>query len=400
MKTSQMFSIVVTLIIAVGLVTFLGHSAPSFLDATIPTGARQHGSEDDMDPEKFNYESENPFDLTGPGPHPKAEVPEPIHNFGDMLLDETGRHDFVFRNTGKVPLKIAKGPAQCKCTVSGIATDEIPPGAEATVHLEWKPKTLGNFGQQAVIWTNDPESPAIALRVEGIMHQEVVAEPANGWVLGTVSKNEPAEFKAAIFSAIRKDFHILKAEATSPSITLTWRELNDEEKAASGTDYGFAIEGSLAPDGTVGRFHERVTVTTDLEKHPTFKFDLTANRQGPISFVGKEWISGNQQLDLKDIDQSQGKSSQVTMLIDRFDGQLEFKEIKTNPGFLEVDVTAAENNGGSSRDRYTLTVKVPPDSPLGIWGKGHNGSIVIETNHPDVKEISLSVQMDIVASKD
>lgn len=399
MKTSQILSIVITLLIAIGLVTWLAQAAPKMFnpDTSSTSTAESDGKKSQL--KKLDYEVVNPFELTNEGSQPKAEVPEPIFNFGDMLLGTTGKHDFIIRNTGEAPLKIAKGPSQCKCTVGDVATNEIPPGGEATASLEWTPTALGEFGQQAVVWTNDSENPRITLRVEGVMHEEIVAQPVGGWSMGTVSKTEPETFSGAIYSAIRKDFHILKVEATSPSIQVSWRELNDEDKLLTKTDYGFKLEGTLRPDGTVGRFHERVIVTTDLESHPTFTFPITANRLGPVTFVGRNWTAGEQLINLKEVDQAKGKSTNLTMLIERFDGKMEFQDIKCVPGFLEVDVKEGDNSAESKLDRFTMTISVPPNSPIGLWSNERRGSIVMKTTHPEVQEIAIAVQMDIVPSE-
>jgi hypothetical protein len=70
----------------------------------------------------------------------------------------------VIRNVGQGPLKLAKGPTNCKCTVAGLKDQEIPPGGQASIRLEFTPNDLGPFRQGATIWTNDPEAIPAEIR--------------------------------------------------------------------------------------------------------------------------------------------------------------------------------------------------------------------------------------------
>ncbi len=56
-----------------------------------------------------------------------------MYEFGVMELYETGKHEFVFKNTGEAPLVLQKGSTTCKCTLSQLEDCSIQPGEERVV---------------------------------------------------------------------------------------------------------------------------------------------------------------------------------------------------------------------------------------------------------------------------
>ena len=56
-----------------------------------------------------------------------------------------------------------KGSTSCKCTLSEMTDNQLPPGGVATVKLDITLKTTGTkFRQTAEIHTNDPCSPPLS----------------------------------------------------------------------------------------------------------------------------------------------------------------------------------------------------------------------------------------------
>ena len=71
---------------------------------------------------------------------PKAVAAERVYEFGHMGINETRKHSFRMENQGRVPLAIAKGPTECKCTISKLTTREVPPGGFAEIEIAWTPR--------------------------------------------------------------------------------------------------------------------------------------------------------------------------------------------------------------------------------------------------------------------
>src|SRR3990172_12990063 len=106
------------------------------------------------------------------GSEPRAQVDEPMHQFGAMQRGTTKAHEFVFRNVGHGPLTLRVGNTSCKCTVGAVADAPIAPGGTGNVKLEWSALVNpGPFRQTATILTNDPLQSRLELLVEGEVNE-------------------------------------------------------------------------------------------------------------------------------------------------------------------------------------------------------------------------------------
>ena len=59
---------------------------------------------------------------------PVAVAEDTTFDFGVMDPLTSGTHKFVIRNKGTAPLKLAKGPTSCKCTLGTVANGYLEPG--------------------------------------------------------------------------------------------------------------------------------------------------------------------------------------------------------------------------------------------------------------------------------
>lgn len=95
------------------------------------------------------------------------------HSFGDIPEGDKVSHTFKFKNTGDNPLKIENVKPSCGCTTPDWSREDVAPGAEGFVTVEFDSK--GKTGQQkksvTVTFANtDPKNKM--LQFEG----EVVAK--------------------------------------------------------------------------------------------------------------------------------------------------------------------------------------------------------------------------------
>ncbi len=393
MKLLQIAAVLFTLLLSLTIVMWLASSAPSSV---------REGSGVPSDPKapvdtktEDGVHNENPFDLTTEGPQPKVAIEKLVHDFGDMALGQTGSFDFVIRNEGEAPLKLAKGQVQCKCTVSGLQDEEVPAGGEAKIHLEWTPKSMGTFGQGAVIWTNDPENEMFELRVEGRMVSEILIKPENGWILGSVPSGRPTKVEGSIATGLFDSFDISSIETSSDRLTVTAEPIEPDELEGLGMKSGYKLFGEYNPSEEAGKFRETVTVKTTLDDYAKIVLNLTGSRTGPVVIVAPGWSSGKQLLNLGRVSEKEGKKHRLTVMVEPFDGELEILETQVQPEFMKVDFQPAQSSPKATRLRYTLNVEVPPNSPPGVWRKDSLGKIVLKTNHPKLKELLLNIEMVI-----
>ncbi len=403
MKPAQIVMLLLVLAASLGIVVWLVNAT----SITVLKGEDDKTSEtkvsDEVEPVltddgEIDYYPSNPFrieEVKLAEKKPVAVVDEKLFKFGRMILGTTQSHDFVIRNTGDAPLKMAKGRSQCKCTVSGLATKEIAPGEEASIQLSWTPKTTGAFTQGAIIWTNDPENTEFIIEVEGDMYTEIVQEPENNWVLGTLQKDEPQQIEGAIFSSVLKDFKITGIESSSEFVEVDFRPMSPENMEVGKAISGFEIFGTVRSDGKAGKLKETITVTTNSESHPSLTYTVTATKPGPLQVVGPGWYANRQLLDLGTVSAADGKTQKLIWMVVPGDQPLEIKQISANPPFLKVSLTAATDNTNQKRERYTLTVEIPPNADKGNWPLEQPGNLILETNHAMIGKFEIEVALKV-----
>lgn len=403
MKFSQILAAIVTLSISLWAVSWVVQSRSSQVNkaTSAPTKSAESPADDehahvhDHDHEQDYYDT-NPFSLAESGVDgPRAEAPRDPHVVDRMAKGTTGSHDFVIRNVGNAPLKLAKGPSNCKCTVAGLKDQEVPPGGEATIHLEFTPVDVGPFRQGAKIWTNDPNFPEVSLNVEAEVVSEVVSEPANNWLLGVVLATQDSKFQGVLYSGLFDEFEITSIETSSELLTVTAEPFSEADLRQYDAKSGYQLRGILKGTESAGQISEKVVVHTSLQDYPKFEYTVTGTQTGPILVVGPGWYGGRQLVDLGIIESQQGKTHKLTFMVEPFDAPLEFTRFKSNPGFVKVSLEPAGSSSGAARERYIFTLEVPAGSPIGRWPAEKPGEVTIETNHPKQPVLKLNLQLDV-----
>ncbi len=166
------------------------------------------------------------------------------HNFGKADVGVTGRHPFVFTNTGNEPLVLSQGRSTCGCCTC-VCTAQLPqgaisPGRSAKVTLEWKLRItvksglpVGPFQQQIVLKTNSKSVPTVQIPVLGSVVGEI-SIAGRGWnartgvlTMGSVSGSRGAKWPLVVvvrgphakdvrFKPVRTVPDFLEAELGSP----------------------------------------------------------------------------------------------------------------------------------------------------------------------------------------
>ena len=93
------------------------------------------------------------------------------HDFGTIALNEPVSHEFVFTNTGDVPLIIVSAKASCGCTVADYTKEPIAPGAQGRVAASYNAAKSGVFNKTVTVQANTEEGQ-VTLTLKG----EVAAE--------------------------------------------------------------------------------------------------------------------------------------------------------------------------------------------------------------------------------
>ncbi len=81
------------------------------------------------------------------------------HDFGLIEYAGNGTHEFVFKNTGKVPLIITKVSSSCGCTTPDWDKEPVKPHKKGKVVVKFDTKRIGSFVKSVTVYSNAKNSP-------------------------------------------------------------------------------------------------------------------------------------------------------------------------------------------------------------------------------------------------
>jgi rhodanese-related sulfurtransferase len=99
---------------------------------------------------------------------PAISVTEPVYDFGSVFEGIAVAHTFMIENTGDEILEISGVRASCGCTTSDLATPTINPGESVALDVLVNTTGFGGTISKSIsVYSNDPETPLLSLRVMG-----------------------------------------------------------------------------------------------------------------------------------------------------------------------------------------------------------------------------------------
>jgi len=334
------------------------------------------------------------------GPQPVATVDhDTTHAFEPMPQNAEAEHVWKLTNTGQTDLELTKGPSTCSCTIANFKNDEsklvLKPGDSTEIELKWETRqNNGEFKKSASVLTNDPYKPSIDFVVQGIVRPAVMVMPQEQVInFNNVSNDQPNSYDVAVFSSDFPEMKVTKITSTKPEfIETTVEPLSDDERLRlqqKETIFGHKVIITLKPGMPVGLFNEEVSITTD---HPDPK-------QGPIKILLSGKMTGPigcypEVLRMSQVPADKGATVQAALVV-RDKKPVRF-EVVSSPNPVKVSIVKVEDSkSGEQSGRYRLTAEIPAGSKPGSI----EGSIILKTDHPNAKEMSIPVQAIVLGSK-
>jgi Protein of unknown function (DUF1573) len=87
-------------------------------------------------------------------------------NFGEVTQGQVVKHSFRFKNTGQNPLMICKTDVTCGCTVPSFPQENIPPGQEGEILVEFNTAGKSGFQQKNIIVHSNAMPEAVSIGIE------------------------------------------------------------------------------------------------------------------------------------------------------------------------------------------------------------------------------------------
>lgn len=104
-------------------------------------------------------------------PATTVEFMEESHNFGEVPEGDKVSHTFKFKNTGSNPLRVSNVKPSCGCTTPDWSKDDIAPGAEGYVNVEFDSNAKRGVQKKSVTVTfenTDPKNKILSFNCEVI----------------------------------------------------------------------------------------------------------------------------------------------------------------------------------------------------------------------------------------
>ena len=344
---------------------------------------------------------------------PRAGVPQLVceqtfYNFGALPPRTMGRHAFAVRNAGSAELLLQPESTTCKCTVSGVSRNRVPPGGEAQVILEWNTgKYNPAFQQSARVKTNDPRQPTLELTVAGRVQATAAVEPAE-MNLGAAVSGTTVTATVVVYSQVWKQVRVVEVQAACPGLTWDAQPLAqppDEYQATAAAHLRLSL-----PVGTKhGRYRHALRITVEPgesanEEKPTAEqtsvsaqprehlyLDLEGNVVRPLTVYGSA-VGEDGVIDLGDVPQGRGQSVRVLLKVRDPQRDLPNAAITIEPGFLQTSFQPVPGTEGL----YELTIALPDDTPPCQFRSQPLGRLRIDTGHPRIGVVELPVSFAVV----
>ena len=335
-------------------------------------------------------------------PFPKAVVAEQVFEFGRMGTDEQRRHVFRIENKGEATLVIAKGPTECKCTLSSLANHQVAPGASTEIEVEWTPREPDRlFDKTAIIWTNDPASPEIHLEVAGRVVPPLEVVPRT-WNASAVTDDEDGIARGEVLSETVRDFKIVAIEPADPNIKVKFQPLAAGELKRRNLPAGYDFTVTVGKNLRLGHFRSRLKIVTSLPGKQAVEVELTGQRSGPIRFLpavalvgAARWNADKLLLNMGRFDHVTGAKTALPALVYSMKDDFHLVGVQSSDKFVKVSVEpmGGDRKQGHQHDQQQVRFifEVPPGSPPVNYLTGKPVHVTVTTNHPRLHDLDFDL---------
>jgi hypothetical protein len=337
---------------------------------------------------------------------PQVVVDKPEHDFGQMQRGTTKSHEFKFRNTGTAPLMLQAGASSCKCTLSEVPDDAIPPGGSANVKLEWRTLVpTGPFRQTAEIKTNDPNHPRVMLTVSG-----EVTEASGVWppdvVFGQVRYGEEKSADVFVMSNYDPELEVSDPMFSDPDasqyLTIEIQPVDRAELPNRSAKAGVRVRLTTKPNMPLGRFDQWVSLKTNMRDADKLEIPITGRVIGSVNIYGRNWNEEQGILRLGTVKSSEGTKGELHIVArDEVAADVTagvtFEVVSSDPPELKVTI-GKPNRLSDELVSTPVTIEVPAGTPpmvrLGT-SQGDEGRVVLRSTLPDAPKLTINVRFAV-----
>ncbi|KPK82937.1 MAG: hypothetical protein AMS27_13555 [Bacteroides sp. SM23_62_1] len=89
-----------------------------------------------------------------------------VYDFGTIDFGGEGICEFVFTNTGQVPLVLTNVKSSCGCTIPEWPHEPVKPGEKGKIRVSYDTYRIGVFSKSVTVYSNATNSPS-SLYIKG-----------------------------------------------------------------------------------------------------------------------------------------------------------------------------------------------------------------------------------------
>ncbi len=156
------------------------------------------------------------------GPQPHMVAPAPNYDFGTVLEGDPVKHEFTIKNTGQADLVIGHVQTSCGCTVAQSDKKRLAPGEETQLPVTFDTRhERGHASRRIDVYTNDPQTPDLALEIQGVVRRESEATPDEVFFDAVRKGTEQSREVTIAYNGKAKDFRLTKVSKSTSHIAIT-----------------------------------------------------------------------------------------------------------------------------------------------------------------------------------
>lgn len=337
---------------------------------------------------------------------PRIEMPETVYKFGNIERGTTMSHEFVVKNVGEFPLRVEVASTTCKCTVGDLEKNEILPGEQSVVLLEWHAKTPPSpFRHGAVLTTTDPTQRSIDLIVEGQVVESTAMSPSE-LIFGTVQSGETAEASLYLMSFLDEKIEVtdyqLSDESLTETIEITTAPAERSELPSPDANSGVKVTAKFKSGKTIGPFRGWLTLTTNLKKAQNLEVRLAGQVVGEVSINagggGAVWNKAKGVLRLGSFASAEGKKAKLTLAVrGDYGEELNWEVVEVDPACLQASIGKARPLG-PKRLHFPVLIEIPSGTaPVVRLGEpiSSDAHIVLRSNNEKIPDVRMRVHFAV-----
>jgi len=195
------------------------------------------------------YSADSPA-ATPTGPQPRIVALNPVYDFGTVLEGTPVKHEFTVRNTGQADLIIGQVQSSCGCTVAQSDKKRLAPGEATQLPVTFDTRhEKGPATRRIDVYTNDPQTPDLALTLQGTVRMESEATPSEIMFDSVHKGSEQTREVAISYHGTARDFSVTKVSNSNPNIAVTQQP-------------GFKLKVDLLKTMPPGPFQDTIQIAT------------------------------------------------------------------------------------------------------------------------------------------